>query len=316
MTHLSDDSVVICECFCRDGLQHEPGILDVATKVSLIDRFSRIGFHRIEATSYANPTVIKQFADASEVLRLIHRAPGVYYKATCPNPRAVLRALEDLRRGCGPNEISILISASDSHSRKNLKRSRAQQWDNVREMMVLAQGHFRVIGTISVAFGCPFEGAVPVQRVLEDARTLYALGVRHITLGDTTGMASPKAVRALFSALLAELPEVIAIAHFHDSRATALVNCMAAYEVGVRHFDSAIGGVGGHPHGLEYGGGYTGNTCTEDLVGLFESCGIATGLDHDLLIATSKECETVLGRPLESRVARTGWNPLAQTIGE
>lgn len=305
--------VVICECFCRDGLQHEPTILDTATKVRLVDRLSALGFGRIEATSYSNPAVIAQFADASDVLRGIQRKSGVYYKATCANLRAVQRAVADLDKGHGANEISMLVSASESHSQKNLKRSRAEQWDNIRAMVELAAGRFRVIGTISVAFGCPFEGRVAVEQVLEDVRRFRALGVRHITLGDTTGMATPETTKQLFGDMMRVAPDATPIAHFHDSRGTALLNYVAAYEAGVRYFDSAMGGVGGHPHQVKYGGGYTGNACTEDLVGLFESMGIPTGIDKDGLLEASALCEQVLGRPLNSHVARTGWNPLVNT---
>lgn len=306
----ADHPVVICECFCRDGLQHEPAILDTATKVRLVDRLSALGFGRIEVTSYSNPAVIAQFADASDVLRGIQRKSGVYYKTTCANLRAVQRAVADLEKGYGANEISVLVSASESHSQKNLRRSRADQWDNIRNMVELADGKFRVIGTISVAFGCPFEGRVSVGQVLDDIRKFRELGIRHITLGDTTGMATPETTKRLFLEMIRTAPDVTPIAHFHDSRGTALLNYVAAYEAGIRYFDSAIGGVGGHPRQVKYGGGYTGNACTEDLVGIFESMGIPTGIDKDGLLETSAQCEDVLGRQLNSHVARTGWNPL------
>lgn len=302
--------VVICECFCRDGLQHEPEILPTEVKAELVNRFTAIGFQRIEATSYSNPAVVPQFADATDLLARIEPRAGVYYKATCPNPRAVQRALSDKATGRGANEISMLVSASDSHSTRNLKRSREDQWGNVAEMAALAAGQFRLIGTISVAFGCPFEGRVDPAVVIEDAKRLWHLGVRDITLGDTTGMATPHTIRALFTALQRELPEANFIAHFHDSRGTAIANCIAALEAGVRYFDAAIGGVGGHPAKVKYGGGYTGNVCTEDLVDLFETMGVRTGIDIDGLIEAGRYCETILGRKLASHVIHTGANPL------
>lgn len=302
--------VVICECFCRDGLQHEPAILPSDVKIGLVDRFSALGFSRIEATSYSNPAVIPQFADAGDVLAGIHRCTGVHYKATCPNPRAVRRALADLQQGRGANEISMLVSASESHSQRNLKRSRDDQWDNVRQMAELAAGNFRLIGTISVAFGCPFEQAVDPAVVAADAIRFFECGVRHITLGDTTGMATPHSVRSLFETLQRELPDAELIAHFHDSRGTALANCVAALEAGVRYFDSAMGGVGGHPAKVQYGGGYTGNACTEDLVDLFEAMGVHTGIDLPGLLETARHCEAVLQRKLAGHLAHTGPNPL------
>lgn len=300
------DAVVICECFARDGLQHEPVFLPSEQKIALIDAFTAVGFQRIEATSYSNPKVVPAFADASEVLAGIRRKEGVFYKATCPNPRAVARAVTDSEAGYGPNEISLLVSATESHSERNLKSSRATQWANVEAMVAAAQGRFRLIGTISVAFGCPFEGQVDAATVIADATRFAALGVRHVTLGDTTGLATPRTTKALFEAVAAAVPELTLIAHFHNTRGTGLANCVAAHEAGVRNFDSAFGGIGGHPAQLVYGGGFTGNVATEDLVNMFEAMGVPTALDLTALIETAHRCEEVLGRQLHSMVARSG----------
>jgi len=301
--------VTLCECFARDGLQHEPAFVPTATKRALVERFAAIGFPRVEATSYSNPKVVPQFADASELLRSLSRSPGVFYKATCANPKAVQRALADLDTGYGVNEISLLVSATETHTQKNLKRSRADQWANVEEMVRAARGRFRLVGTVSVAFGCPFEGNVDPESVLNDVSRFKSLGVEHVAIGDTTGMATPVSVKRFFNQIKKQ-ENLIPIAHFHDTRGTGLVNCVAAYEAGVRHFDASFGGVGGHPAKVKYGGGYTGNVCTEDLVGLFESMGIATGIDLDRLLATADFCEQALGRELHGRVTRSGLNPL------
>jgi hydroxymethylglutaryl-CoA lyase len=298
--------VILCECFARDGLQHEPAFIPTDTKRALVERFAAIGFPRVEATSYSNPKVVPQFADASDLLKGLSRSPGVFYKATCANPKAVERALSDLEAGYGVSEISLLVSATESHTQKNLKRTRAEQWANIEEMVHAASGRFRLVGTVSVAFGCPFEGKVDPQSVLQDVSRFGALGVDHVAIGDTTGMATPLSVKSLFG----NFKDATPIAHFHDSRGTGLVNCVAAYEAGVRHFDSSFGGVGGHPAKVKYGGGFTGNVCTEDLVGLFESMGIATGIDLDQLLATAEFCEQALGRELHGRVARSGLNPI------
>ena len=300
-------AVTLCECFARDGLQHEPAFIPTATKRALVERFAALGFPRVEATSYSNPKVVPQFADASELLKNLPRRKNTFYKATCANIRAVERALADLDAGCGVNEISLLVSATESHTQKNLNRTRAEQWQNIAEMVAAAKGRFRLVGTVSVAFGCPFEGKVDPGVVIEDVARFVSLGVDHVALGDTTGMATPGAVRKMLSKLTSK---TIPIAHFHDSRGTGLVNYVAAYEAGVRHFDSSFGGVGGHPAKVKYGGGFTGNVCTEDLVGLFESMGIATGIDLDQLLATAEFCEQTLGRELYGRVTRSGLNPL------
>jgi hydroxymethylglutaryl-CoA lyase len=299
--------VTLCECFARDGLQHEPAFIPTATKRALVERFAALGFPRVEATSYSNPKVVPQFADASELLRTLSRVSSVFYKATCANVKAVERALADLDAGHGANEISLLVSATDSHTQKNLNRTRAEQWKNVADMVAAAQGRFRMVGTVSVAFGCPFEGKVDPGSVIADVEKFVELGVTHVALGDTTGMATPRAVQQLINQVK---EPAIPIAHFHDTRGTGLVNYVAAYEAGVRHFDSSFGGVGGHPARVKYGGGFTGNVCTEDLVNLFESMGIGTGIDLDGLLATAQFCEQALGRELHARVARSGLSPL------
>lgn len=302
--------VVLCECFARDGLQHESEFVPTSTKRALIERFADLGFPRVEATSYSNPKVVPQFADASALLASLARRAGVHYKATCANVRAVERALADLEAGFGVNEISLLVSASEAHSLRNLKQPRAAQWDNVRKMAAAARGRFRLIGTISVAFGCPFEGAVDPEVVVADALRFGEIGVDHVALGDTTGMATPAAVKGLVGRVQRAAPALTLIAHLHDTRGTGLVNALAAYDAGVRHFDCSFGGVGGHPAQVTYGGGYTGNVCTEDLVNLLESLGVRTGIDLAGLIETSRLCEQTLGRELHGRVTRSGLNPL------
>ena len=301
-------AVVLCECFARDGLQHEPAFVPTATKRALVERFAALGFPRVEATSYSNPKVVPQFADASELLRTLSRHPGVFYKATCANVKAVERALADLDAGHGANEISLLVSATESHTQKNLNRSRAEQWQNIAAMVEAAKGRFRMVGTVSVAFGCPFEGKVDAGSVVADVEKFAELGVTHVALGRYHGHGhSPIRGRACFRKF--QKP-VVPIAHFHDTRGTGLVNYVAAYEAGVRHFDSSFGGVGGHPAKVKYGGGFTGNVCTEDLVNLFESMGIDTGIDLDGLLATAEFCEQALGRELHGRVTRSGLSPL------
>ncbi|WP_044874658.1 hydroxymethylglutaryl-CoA lyase [Pseudomonas sp. LFM046] len=302
--------VILCECFARDGLQHEPDFLPTDTKRKLVERFASIGFNRVEATSYSNPAVIPQFADASDLLASLYRQQDVFYKATCANVRAVERALADLDAGFGANEISLLVSASESHSQRNLKRSRQDQWQNIEQMARAANGRFRLIGTISVAFGCPFEGRVDESSVLRDVAAFAERGVSFVTLGDTTGVATPHSVRNLFVKVLAEFPNITPIAHFHDTRATGLVNYVAALEAGVRYYDCAFGGVGGHPAKVKYGGGHTGNVCTEDWINLLESMGVRTGIDLEAMLEVAAECEAALGRELHSRVVRSGLNPL------
>lgn len=303
--------VVICECFARDGLQHEPEFVPTDAKIAMIDACTDAGFRRVEATSYSHPERVPAFRDAGAVLAGIRRGPGVAYKATCPNPKAVGRALADLDAGVGAEELSFLASATESHTMRNLRTTRAQQWANIEEMAEAAGGRFQIVGVVSMALGCAIEGPVDPGRVVEDVARFGAVGARLVTIGDTTGMGTPKSVAALFRRLRRDVPGVEPVAHFHNTRGTALANGMAALEAGCRYFDSALGGVGGSPAQYGYGGeGFTGNACTEDLVGVFEAEGVSTGLDLDKLMAASRLAETVLGRPLHSLVARAGFAPM------
>jgi hydroxymethylglutaryl-CoA lyase len=305
--------VVLCECFARDGLQHEERFVPTETKIRLIEQFARLGFQRVEATSYASPDVIPQFRDARDVVDALPRRDGVCYKATCPNAHAVERALADLARGSGVDEISLLVSASESHSLRNLRRSRRDQWANVLAIVDKARGRFRLVGTVSVAFGCPFEGSVNPDEVLRDVATFADCGVTHVALGDTVGLATPRSVRAMIDRIARECPRTTLIAHFHDTRGRGLANCVAAFEAGVTHFDTAFGGVGGHPPAIPYGEGHTGNVCTEDWVDLLESMGVSTGIDPGGLMAVARECERALGRELSGRVTRSGLRPTPAT---
>lgn len=304
-------SVTICECFARDGLQHETAEVPTATKVALIDAMTAAGFPRIEVTSYSHPVRVPVFGDASAVLAGISRKAGVGYKATCPNERAVSRALADLDAGHGATEISFLASATEAHTERNLRTTRAGQWDRIAGMSRLAEGRFTVVGVLSVALGCPFEGAVDPGQVVADAARFADAGATLLTVGDTVGTGTPSSVRHLFRRLLDEVPQITPVAHFHDTRGSGIANCMAALEAGCTHFDSALGGVGGHPAQISYGQGRTGNVATEDLVCLLEAEGIATGLDLDAMMRLSERCEEALDRQLDSKVARAGLMPAA-----
>lgn len=302
---MSETQVILCECFARDGLQHEPAVVPATDKIAMLDRIADCGFRRIEITSFAHPKYVPQFADADAVLRGVAPRPGVLFKATCPNPAAVRRALAAREAGRGPEEISFLVSASEGHTQRNLKRSRAEQWRNVEEMAALAGGHFVGVGTISVAFDCPFDGPTPEARVIEDAERFVALGIRRIAIGDTVGSGTPPRVRSLMRTLRAALPpDVLLIAHFHDSRGTGMANAVAALEAGITHFDTSLGGTGGHPAEIAYGEGFTGNVGTEDFCQLLHAMGVATGLDLERVMEAGRAAEALLGRKLHSRTLR------------
>jgi hydroxymethylglutaryl-CoA lyase len=285
----------------RDGFQNEPEIIPSADKVRLIDMLARTGLRRLEVTSFVRPDVIPQLADADEVLRRIDIRDEVSVSVLIPNERGLDRALELRDRF---DEINVFLSASETHNRKNVNRSIAESLDGVQQ--VLRRGRdvgLRCEGVISVAFGCPYEGHVPPERVFEIARALAAAGAQEIGFGDTTGMANPRQVKEFFAAAREALGRDVELtAHFHNTRGQALANVVAALEVGVDSFESSFGELGGCP----VPPGATGNVATEDLVSMLHEMGVDTGVDLDRLLECSRAVRDVLGRPLGSHTLVAG----------
>jgi hydroxymethylglutaryl-CoA lyase len=301
------DSVVICECAARDGLQHEERFVPTQDKVAMIRRFASAGFKRIEATSFSHPKHVPQFADAEAVLKSLADLDDVSLKATCVNDVAVRRAVAACDEGWGPDEISLVVSASEVHSKQTTRRDHDAIEDEIRRSAPLAMdAGLSVGGTIGTAFGCPFTGAVSDGQVAKWVEVFTSVGIEFVSLGDTTGMADPWDVKRRLELLKSQFPSVAWGVHFHDSRGLAIANCAAAMEVGVTSLDSAFGGLGGFPAGHVYARGHTGNACTEDLVAFLEAAGVNTGVDLENLFETAKFVETVIGRTLESRVLRSG----------
>jgi hydroxymethylglutaryl-CoA lyase len=287
----------------RDGLQNEDPVPTEA-KIRLIDRLSGTGVRRIEAVSFVRPGAIPQMADADEVWQGIERVPSVRYSALVPNLRGAGRALER-----GLTEIEAVVSASDTHNRKNVNRSTAESLDDIA--MIIDQAHqqgatCQVI--VSTAWGCPYEGDVPVQRVVAVASRAVADGADSISFGDTTGMATPRRVRELVGAFRSAHPGTPLNLHFHNTRGTGLANVLAALELGVADFDASVGGLGGCP----YAPGATGNIATEELVYMAEDMGVATGIELDAMIDAAADAERIIGRQLPSQVLRAG--PRTRTI--
>ncbi len=305
------ETVVICECFARDGLQNEDRFVPTDLKVQFIDAATEAGFAKIEAVSYAHPKYLPQFADTEEVLRQIRRKPGVAYLGLVPNARGLDRALDHCQKGYGPDAVGTILSASEPHNQANVKRTIAESRAEIEAICrrALDEG-LRVIGGIATSFGCPIQGEVPWDAVAGLASWYAALGVREVLFGDTTGVANPYQVETFFSRMRARLPEVTAIAHFHNTRGTALANCVAALRAGVTRLDASIGGVGGRPKFTEGNYprimGFTGNACTEDLVGMLEEMGVETGLDLSRVLELGQLAERILGHELHSHMVRTG----------
>jgi hydroxymethylglutaryl-CoA lyase len=296
-------SISVREVGPRDGLQNEDPV-PTAAKIELIDRLSATGVRRIEAVSFVRPEAIPQMADADEVWRGIDRSPSVRYSALVPNLRGARRALD-----CGLAEIEAVVSASDTHNRKNVNRGTAESLDDIAVIIDEAHRHGATCQVIvSTAWGCPYEGDLPADRVVKVAGRAVADGADCISFGDTTGMATPGRVRGLVGEFRSAYPDVALNLHFHNTRGTGLANVLTALELGVSDFDASVGGLGGCP----YAPGATGNIATEELVHMVEDMGVATGIDLESMIDAAADAERIIGRQLPSQVLRAG--PRTRTI--
>jgi hydroxymethylglutaryl-CoA lyase len=288
----------------RDGLQNEDPVPTKA-KIELIDRLSGTGVQRIEAVSFVRPDAIPQMADADAVWRGIDRSDSVRYSALVPNLRGAARALDS-----GLAEIEAVVSASDTHNRKNVNRSTAESLDDIAQIIALAHERGATCQVIvSTAWGCPFEGDIPVERVVAAASRAVADGADTISFGDTTGMATPGRVQRLVGEFRSAQPGAGLNLHFHNTRGTGLANVLTALELGVADFDASVGGLGGCP----YAPGATGNIATEELVHMVEDMGVDTGIDLMALIGAAADAERIIGHQLPSQVLRAG--PRSRTIG-
>jgi len=294
------DSVRIREVGPRDGFQNEPEVIPTADKVRLIELLGVSGLARIEVTSFVRPDVIPQLADALDVLSAVSLPTSVSVSVLIPNEKGLERALILRDRF---QEINGFLSASETHNQKNVGRSVAESLAGLSRTFARALGEgLRCEGVISTSFGCPYEGHVPVSRVLDIAAALVDAGAVEVGFGDTTGMANPVQVRSFFTAARERLPGVELTAHFHNTRGQGLANVLAALEAGVDSFESSFGELGGCP----VPAGATGNIATEDLVSMLHEMGIATGIDLVRLLDASRAAREVLGRPLASHVLLAG----------
>ena len=299
-------SVSIREVGPRDGFQNEPEVIETADKVRLIEALAAAGLRRIEVTSFVRADVIPQLADAAAVLEAVELGEEVSVSVLVPNEHGLDSALAHRDR---IDEINVFLSASQTHNARNVNRSIEESLDGAERVLSRAgEEGLRCEGVISVAFGCPYEGAVPPGRVLEIARRLVGAGAREIGFGDTTGMANPIQVQEFFTLARDALPDVELTAHFHNTRGQALANVVAALQAGVASFESSFGELGGCP----VPPGATGNVATEDLVSMLHEMGVETGVSLPALVDAARMAQEVLGRPLGSHVLTAGpveWEP-------
>lgn len=282
----------------RDGLQNEATILSTADKIRLIDALGATGLAEIEVGAFVRPQNVPQMADTAEVFAGLQRRPGVIYSAIAPNVTGARRAV-----AAGVDAVQVFLSASESHNRSNVNMSIEQSLANVAEMsQIVRSAGIAFDAVVSVAFGCPFEGHVPIERVLDLCGRLLDLGVGQLTLGDTTGMAHPVLVRQVVLAFRERFPRQPLRLHLHSARGAGLANVLAALQVGVTHFDSSIGGIGGCP----FAPGAPGNICTEDLTHMLHEMGIETGLNLPALMETALMLERMLGHPVPGQTIKAG----------
>ena len=278
----------VCEVGPRDGLQNESQVVATADKIRYVELLAESGLSTIETTSFVRPDTVPQLADAAEVMAGLTRRPGVTYLALVPNARGLERAT-----AAGVNAIAVFTGASETFVRRNIGRSIEESLAGFRDVVRAARADGRwVRGYVSMAFGCPFEGDVPVDAVVRVTNALAEMGVDEISIGDTIGVATPEAVSELATALQGHVPVERLAMHFHDTRGTACDNVVAALQADVAIFDASSGGLGGCP----FAPGAPGNLATESLLALLHARGVETGVDLERVREATRFVARALGR--------------------
>ena len=281
----------------RDGFQIEPNFIPTDTKVELVDALSQCGYAKMEVTSFTSAKSIPMLRDAEEVMGRIQRVPGVEYAVLVPNLRGAERAMESR-----PDEFNLVMSTSETHNLANLRMPRESSFAALRDVVALAAGKVPVNVSLSACFGCPMEGVVPLEEVISWADRFADLGVRGLTICDTTGMAHPAQVSHLCEVLRARFPGLQLTLHFHNTRGMGLANVLAAAQQGIDRFDGSLGGLGGCP----YAPGASGNICSEDAIHMLQTEGYDTGVNLESLLPIARALPTIVGHEVPGQVAKAG----------
>ena len=300
--------VRVTEVGPRDGFQSEKTVLKTEDKIDIINNLIEAGFPRIEVSSFVSPKAIPQLADAETILNKVNRNSNTTLAALVPNSRGALRAVE-----AKLDQIVVFLSASESHNKKNVNRSVDESLQGFREIADIAgKNNIPIQGDIATAFGCPFEGNISSKKLANISKEYKKMGFRGVTLGDTTGMATPVVVTDAINAIRDNVPDFNITLHFHNTRGVGLANVMTGLNEGITDYESCFGGMGGCP----FAPNATGNICSEDLIYLLHEMGIKTGIDLDKTIAIAKKVESLVGHKLPGQVMRAGHRLLSYSMDE
>ncbi|WP_443644202.1 hydroxymethylglutaryl-CoA lyase [Candidatus Levibacter sp. Uisw_134_01] len=300
--------VKVTEVGPRDGFQSEKTILKTEDKIDIINNLIEAGFPRIEVSSFVSPKAIPQLADAESILSKVNRSSKTTLAALVPNSRGALRAVE-----AKLDQIVVFLSASESHNKKNVNRSVDESLQGFREIADIAgKNNIPIQGDIATAFGCPFEGNISPKKLADISKEYEQMGFKGVTLGDTTGMATPVVVKDAIKSIRDKVPGFDITLHFHNTRGVGLANVMTGLNEGITDYESCFGGMGGCP----FAPNATGNICSEDLIYLLHEMGIKTGIDLDKIISVAKKVENLVGHKLPGQVMRAGHRLLSYSMDE
>lgn len=295
---MTRQAVILTEVCPRDGFQSISEWIPTETKVDIINRLIDCGFKQLEVTSFVHPKAIPQLRDSDDVLQQIKRVDGVKLRALVPNVRGLERAI-----AARVDKVKLMLSATDSHSISNANCTTIEALEKYEPLIARAnESGMGVSGSISVAFGCPFEGDVPVERLTMICARYEVFGITQISLADTTGMANPAKIKRNVRALREQFPNITFSLHLHNTRGMAFANAVAGYEEGIIDFDSSTGGIGGCP----YAPGASGNIATEDLLHGFQEMGIETNLSIDTVLDAAKYIQQLLPNAVDSFLLKAG----------